>query len=762
MRLFHFKIKSLEKAGFEITSTTPGDGSMTNVLVTTMGLDWQNLPQILGLTNPNVVDLFRFHPSNDRIVRLREKFGLQPVDEVWVVTTKGKVDPKLLVLQQWHALLKPSRPLFAQIKERADLIEPSLRPVLKIFQVSGSDELITENECRIMKEAILRIVLHAGEYVSGGQLLLSFAGGPQTMSADMQLAAVLFGCHVMINVIDNGRLAMRQTGAASDDRPELFTACLPADFTHVITPVVTGKISRNALIGMSPAGMVPILASDYPIAGSEHGTAALLQVEPTELFLSEAVENRMKNSQYLAAAYTSTLLVADNTANFMSLYSLPSETIDRLKTTRMGIYPEKETSELEWLTALPKAVLHCHLEGVLDASELIRVANANYLLVDRYKMRMAFQVREWRRLLDRFSLAEFREQNPLNTIADAVRNIPEPVSLCAFIQLFNGAPDLLDDLIYGNMLIESAFVSRGLNVYEALGDLQGTRLLHSEAGIRETCRVLVEKAVLHGVRYLEVRCSPIKYVAGGLHPIQIVDMVEEELGKSFKDFSIVFTAGRHRQKADLLQLVNVAKRIMENSERHCRLRGFELAENEASCPARDLRKYFSPMMEKCRHITVNAGATADVAGIWEAVYHLNAERVSHALNLNNTIGLMAEFLDRNIAVEMSPSSNFQIMGFRDNYIPETDGKPEYPLKAYLDKGLNVTVDADNPGISRTDFSRELHRAARLTPGGLSLWDILKIVKNGFKASFAEHATRNRMLQEAQKEIVDLIQKGIPL
>jgi len=95
------------------------------------------------------------------------------------------------------------------------------------------------------------------------------------------------------------------------------------------------------------------------------------------------------------------------------------------------------------------------------------------------------------------------------------------------------------------------------------------------------------------------------------------------------------------------------------------------------------------------------------------------------------------------------------------YISETGNMPEYPLKNYLDRGLKVTVNADNPGISRTDFSRELHRAARLTPGGLSIWDILKIVRNGFKASFAAHATRNRLLREAEAEILDLIQKGIP-
>ncbi len=393
-----------------------------------------------------------------------------------------------------------------------------------------------------MKEAMLRIVLHAAEYAAGGQLLLAFAGGSKSMSADIQFAATLFGCDAMIRVIDDGMVSLKPEDARNVIRPELFTASLPADFSNAITPLVTGKISKNALIGLSLAEMPPIQASDYPIVGSENGKVALLQVDSTDLALSEAIDNRMKHAEYLAAAHTNAMLAEESNANFMSLYSLSPWLIDRLKTTRMGIYPEKETAEIAWLTQLPKAALHCNLEGVLDINELIRVANANYLLVDRYKMRTAFQIREWRRLLDRFSSAEFREQNPLNTIADAVRDIPEPVSLCAFIQMFNGAPGLLDDLIYGNMRIDSAFVSTGLNAYEALGDLQGARLLQSEASIRETCRILVEKALSHHVRYLEVHCSPIRYVSGGLNPIQIVDMIEDEIGKSFTDFSIVFSA----------------------------------------------------------------------------------------------------------------------------------------------------------------------------------------------------------------------------
>jgi adenosine deaminase len=734
---------------------------MSNILVTAMGSSWQILPRILGFTNPNVVDLYRFHPSADRIAKDRDKFGIQPVDEIWVIATNGNVDAQLVALRKWHALLKPSDFLLAETKEWTGLIDRFFLSGLKIFQVSETDRLASETECRIMKEAILRIVLHAAEYASGGQLLMSLSGGFATMRTDMQFAASIFGCHAMIQIINDCLCPDTLTGVSNDICPEQFTVPLPADIKNGVTPLVTGKYPKSPLLSLSLANMTPITASNYPMIGSESGQVAFLHVDPTELFLSKAIGDRLEKSEYLAGFSTNAMLREDNDSNFLPLYCLPSRIVDELKKNCLGIHPEKERSELEWLKKLPKAALHCQLEGVLDTSELIRVANANHLLLDRYKMRTAFQIREWRRFLDRFSIADFRQQYPFDTIADAVRDLPEPVSLCAFIQMFNGAPALLDDLIYGNKQIESAFVSTGFNAYEALGGLQGERLLQSEASIRETCRILVEKAKLHHVRYLEIRCSPIKYTAGGLNPIQVVDMIEEEIGKSFKDFSILFTASRHRLKADLVQLVNVAKRIMEKPKSHCRLRGFDLAESGASFPARDLGKYISPIMEKCQHITINAGENADVESIWEAVYHLNAERISHSLTLNNNIKLMEEFLDRNIAIEMCPSSDFQIVGFRDNYIPETENKAVYPLKDYLDRGFRVTVNADNPGISRTDFSRELHRAARLTPGGLSIWDLLKIVQNGFKASFAEHATRNRMLREAEKEIIELIQIGIP-
>jgi len=82
----------------------------------------------------------------------------------------------------------------------------------------------------------------------------------------------------------------------------------------------------------------------------------------------------------------------------------------------------------------------------------------------------------------------------------------------------------------------------------------------------------------------------------------------------------------------------------------------------------------------------------------------------------------------------------------------------YPLKNYLDQGLKVLVNTDNPGISRTNATHELLRAARMTPGGLSRMDILSLVRNGFRASFAGYDLRRKLLLSAEKQVLDILRQ----
>lgn len=210
-----------------------------------------------------------------------------------------------------------------------------------------------------------------------------------------------------------------------------------------------------------------------------------------------------------------------------------------------------------------------------------------------------------------------------------------------------------------------------------------------------------------------MRCSPVNYTDEGFSEDAVYETIRDTLGEYRNELtcSLIFIASRHGQIDSVIRHVELALRILreeENSECvQVPLRGFDLAGNEGACSAAGMQKPLMPIMEQCLHFTIHAGENHPPKSIWEAVYLLNAERIGHCLTLNENPQLMERFLDRNIVLEMCPSSNFQIIGYQDNYFEKTLDMPVYPLKEYLEMGLRVTVNTDNPGISRTDFSREL-------------------------------------------------------
>ena len=89
-----------------------------------------------------------------------------------------------------------------------------------------------------------------------------------------------------------------------------------------------------------------------------------------------------------------------------------------------------------------------------------------------------------------------------------------------------------------------------------------------------------------------------------------------------------------------------------------------------------------PLLERCARVTIHAGETDNVDSIWEAVYHLNTDRIGHGLKLLDNKELYERFVDKKIGIEMFPSSNDQIIGYE---------KGEYPLLNYMREELRVTI-----------------------------------------------------------------------
>lgn len=689
-----------------------------NILISTLGASWEIIPETIGLTNYGKVDFYRNHPQIAQINEVRR--SLDEVDEVWLIATdrKHSMLPKGKHITSIHEDMKSIR----EWNEQGSFVVR-----IRTWILQGVEDINTIEDAESFHDLVLRVVAFALTKLQGGKLFLSLACGRKTMSADMQDAAYCFGCHALLHILGDS---------------VKIEKILSRDEASKILPLNLGKYEMNdALQGYQ----TPIFSNDDSI-----------MVLPETDFL-QSIRDKQNKAKYFYTSYYLSQDVAQH--NFQILYTLPSYKIKELKERKFGVCFSECKKEQDYLRRLPKTDLHCHLGGVLNCEEMIEVAEC-YSEEIRQKMKVNKDFSNW---YDRINFKQFRALDNWKQWRKKWSNelnVPDYLIAASLILKCEGDADILNQLIFGALNKESNFCGIGINAYESLGDLQGSALLQSEQAIRKTVQILLRQALRENILYLEVRCSPQNYTRGGLKAKEVVQFICEELDADNRiDKSLLLIASRHGDMSkidDSIQLINDLK----SNELFIKyFRGFDLAGDEKVRSPKEMRDKFTKIRKDCLSITIHAGETMPVDNIWEAVYELNAERIGHGLTLIKNKNLIDKFLDRRIGIEMCPSSNYQIVGYRDNYFNNNCHLLIYPLKDYLDRGLAVTVNTDNPGISRTSITNELHRAARLTEKGFSIWDIFLLIYYGFDTAFCPYAQRKEMLRQAESKIGELIKNG---
>ncbi len=706
------------------------------VLVCTLGGSWLVVPEILGYLDPG---RFRVFPRS--WWEGRPAPPVSPPAEVWAVATLGKPEGIRKLRAYWQGQGLPDAGL-------------------RIFAPEGMDDVATPGDNHRMAELIHRLVLAARN--RDGPVVCSLAGGRKTMSTLLQQAAAAFGADRVFHVVSSEQADRATWGL---DPEEVARAGLPEEIARDIHPVDLGRVEGFEGVEWEVHDLRALRSADFPVPGVFRADPGVEEVALAPPWLYEEVAVRRAEAERIAGNYFFEILREDARDNFRSLYRLNPTRIRQLRETRLGADPARKAEDLAWLRRLPKADLHCHLGGVAEPAELAEIAAA---VAAEAGPDFALAKEAVRSVV-----AWFRQTSPgPGTLAEGHRrakdatapghgDVPRHWRTAALIQALGGLPEWLGALTDPERL--QAWVGMPpIRAYFSAGDLQGSALLQSRAAIEAACRVLVRKALEDNVRYLEVRCSPVKYTRQGLSEDQVLDAIRsalrravEALGPGRLRVELILIGTRHDRPEELRRHVALAAESARDA-RPPRVVGFDLAGDESTKNPSEVRDVFMPLFRQCMKITIHAGETEPVERVWEAVYHLNADRIGHGLGLLDHPELLARFRDRGTAVEMCPTSNDQVVGFRDFWREGCPRARRYPLGAYLDEGVRACVCTDNPGISRTTWSRELLKAARLTKGGLSRWDVLALVRGGFQAAFLGLPERARLLREADQAVYDAV------
>ncbi len=137
----------------------------------------------------------------------------------------------------------------------------------------------------------------------------------------------------------------------------------------------------------------------------------------------------------------------------------------------------------------------------------------------------------------------------------------------------------------------------------------------------------------------------------------------------------------------------------------------------------------------------HAGETVGPESIWGALRALDADRIGHGVRCLEDPVLVAELRERQIPLEVCPTSNICLKVF-----PSFE---EHPLPRLIEEGLYVTLNSDDPPMFGTTLTDEYLKAADAF--GFGAGTMRDLVLNAARASFLDEASR--------AELVDRVERG---
>ncbi|GAA3797666.1 adenosine deaminase [Cellulomonas soli] len=274
-------------------------------------------------------------------------------------------------------------------------------------------------------------------------------------------------------------------------------------------------------------------------------------------------------------------------------------------------------------------------------------------------------------------------------------------------------------------------------------------VMQTEPNLRRVARESVLDLAADGVVYAEQRYAPEQHLAGGLTLQQVVDAVQAGFAEGVEQaaadgrtirIGTLLTAMRHADRGDEIAALALANR-------DAGVVGFDIAGAEVGFPASRQASAFRTLRDASFPATVHAGEAAGLDSIAEAVHLAGACRLGHGVRIIDDVhdeldadgprlGRLAHWVrDRQIPLETCPTSNVQTGA--------ATSVAEHPVTRLKRLGFTVTVNTDNRLQSGTTLTREL--ALLVQHAGWTPADLRDVTVAAAQHSFLHHDERTRLV-----------------
>jgi adenosine deaminase len=253
----------------------------------------------------------------------------------------------------------------------------------------------------------------------------------------------------------------------------------------------------------------------------------------------------------------------------------------------------------------------------------------------------------------------------------------------------------------------------------------------------------VEDAAEDNVRYMELRFTPVALSrAEGFPMAQVVNWVIDSVHQAAEHFQVmvrlIISINRHESLELAREGLDIAMKRQKDG-----IVGVDLAGNEADFSAEPFKDLFDEARQEGLKITIHAGEWSGAENVRQAVEDLGADRIGHGIRVLEDPAVVALARERGTLFEVCVTSN--------HHSGVVDTITDHPIKDMIEAGLNVTINTDDPSISKINLSSEYQTVHNDL--GISMDMIGTRVKAAAQGAFLPTELRMKLANAIEKEFM---------
>lgn len=269
-----------------------------------------------------------------------------------------------------------------------------------------------------------------------------------------------------------------------------------------------------------------------------------------------------------------------------------------------------------------------------------------------------------------------------------------------------------------------------LNLYYA-----NMATLQTAADFAEMTDAYLARAARAGVRHAEVFLDPQAHLSRGIALEEVMDGVSTALESSLANHGVssglIIAMLRDHSAASAMDVLDAVVALGKP------ILGIGLDSAEVGHPPSKFVDVFARARAEGLHLVAHAGEEGPPAYIWEALDLLGVERVDHGIRCLEDDALVQRLVTDQTPLTVCPLSNVRLR--------VVDDIAEHPLSDMLQRGLNVSVNSDDPAY----FGGYLDDNVTAVRDALGLDEaaLTTLARNSVTASFADASRKAELLAE---------------